>query len=180
MDTRPPAILAQVNFMVAEGEWTIDDIVAYLADAQQPRSRSAVGRHAQKVEKAARRLRESRQITEAVVAEMGDAAVAGKQGRLLVEITRTLVFDMLDKFEDGAMDPQSVAFLGKGLKDLAAAARHDQEFESKIRAQVAQEEREKALAAVEEVAAEAVANNEPGFSAETVDAIRRQIMGVEG
>jgi hypothetical protein len=175
IDELPERILAEINLMLAEGKWTLDQIVDYLSEAGHPKSRSAVGRHKQDIERVAGRLRESRQITDALTQELGEAAAQGRQGRLLVEMARTLVFDLLMKLQrdgDDALEPRDVAFLGKGLAELGRALRFDQDFETRIREQVAKEEREKAAKVADTAAKKA------GISAETRKTIERDILGL--
>ncbi|WP_316978038.1 DUF3486 family protein [Shumkonia mesophila] len=172
--TLPEAVLARLNFMLAEDALTIDQVVAWLDEQGVPRSRSAVGRYKQDLDKVARRLRESREITTALTKELGDAAAQGKQGRLLVEMARTLVFDMMMKMQDvkAGLSAMDVAFLGKGLAELGRALRFDQDFETKVREQVAKEERQKAAETVDKVA------KSQGLTAEQAAFIRGSILGV--
>lgn len=130
--------LKAFRHLMATGRCSIDDLVSWLGKRGYEISRSSVGRYSQNFERVAARLRESRQITEAITTELGDAAVQGKQGRLLVEMTRTLVFDMLMKFqeEDAELDTKDVMMLGKGLAELGKALRLDQDFETKLREQI--------------------------------------------
>ncbi|MGB0747171.1 MAG: DUF3486 family protein [Magnetospiraceae bacterium] len=172
LETLPPKILAQVNFLIGDGRYTIDDVVAHLQEIGEPRSRSAVGRHAAKINLAAARLKESRAVTEALVTELGDSAAQGKQGRLLVEMARSLVFDVMTALEPGDINAKDVANLGKGLAELGRALRLDQDFEEKVRTQVAKEEREKAADTATKVA------QQNGLSADTVAAIKAEILGI--
>ncbi len=181
--TLPAEVLATLNNHIAEGRLTIDDLVDWLDDAGHPKSRSAVGRHAQSYKQVARHLRESRQITDALAKELGESASQGKQGRLLVEMTRSMVFDLLVKLqgadkEEGAdnkdgLSTMDVQRLGKGLADLGKALRLDQDFENNIRERIAQEEREKAA----KVAGKAIEN--AGLSSETIDMVQTQILGMK-
>lgn len=176
----PKDVLARLNAQIADGTRTLDQLVAWLDEQGHERSRSALGRHAQKIEQVQARLRQSREITEAVTAELGDASTQGKQGRLLVEMTRTLVFDMLVKLQEldengdpAMLDPKSVAFLGKGLAELGRALRLDQDFETKVRDQVAKEEREAAAKRADGAAKKA------GISDEARRQIEEEILGLK-
>ena len=133
-------------------------------------------RYSQSFERVAARLRESRQITDAIATELGDAAIQGKQGRLLVEMTRTLVFDLLMKLQDEEteLETKDVMMLGKGLSELGKALRHDQDYETKLREVIAEEERKKAADIVEQAASKAG----KGLSRSAVDAIKAEILGV--
>lgn len=177
--TLPKQVLERLNFLIGENALTVDALTEWLDAQGHPRSRSAVHRHAQKINQVAARLRESREVTDAVVAELGDAATQGKQGRLLVEMTRSLVFDLLVKLQPGEdddgrpdLDAKDVAMLGKGLAELGRALRFDQDFEEKIRSRAEAEAR----ASAAEVAAGAA--KEGGLSDDTVQLIRSRILGL--
>ncbi|MEX2630018.1 MAG: phage protein Gp27 family protein [Tistlia sp.] len=152
-----PADLTEFQRMLATGRLSIDGLVLWLEGRGYEISRSSVGRYAQSFEEVSKRLRESRQVTDALVAELGDAAAQGKQGRLLVEMTRTLVFDLLMKLQSGQqeMDAAAVMKLGKGLAELARALRLDQDFELKLREQLVEEIVKKAIEAAQRGAAKA-------------------------
>lgn len=174
--TLPDKILNQVNFMLGEKGWKIDQVVAYLEEAGHPRSRSALGRYKQNLDQVASKLRESREITDALARELGDAATQGKQGRLLVEMARSVVFDLLIKLqeaENAAIDSKDVAMLGKGLAEMAKALRYDQDFETKIREQAMQEAKTQAADAAANVA------QQQGLNSDQVAFLRSRILGVE-
>lgn len=146
--------LAEFRRLLATGRLTIDGLTLWLEGRGYQISRSAVGRYAQNFDEVAAKLRQSRHVTEALVAELGDAAAQGKQGRLLVEMARSLVFDLMMKLQtaegDGApIDTKDVQQLGKGLAELAKALRYDQDFEIKVREEVRRQEQAKAMAAAE-------------------------------
>lgn len=173
----PPAILAQVNFMLTEGAWKIEDIVKYLAEAGHPRSKSSVGRYKKGFDEVAAALRESREVTEALVREIGPAASDGKQGRLLVEILRKLVFDHLMGQVSGdateAMGTEDFFFLAKAMKEMSAATRYDQDFELKVRQEIEKKAKQEAAQAAESAA------REGGASDEQVAFIRARILGIQ-
>jgi len=158
LKTLPPAVLAQVNFMITEGGWTIDQIVGYLSEAGHPRSRSAVGRHARNVNEVAAKLRESREVVDALVREMGPQATEGKHGRLLVEILRKLAFDSLLKKMDGEgedLESQDFFFFAKAMKELSSSVRLEQDYVHKERDRIRAEEAEKLERGVKAVEDEA-------------------------
>lgn len=168
--------LKDFRHLMATGRCSIDGLVEWLNKRGYEISRSSVGRYSQSFERVAARLRESRQITDAIATELGDAAIQGKQGRLLVEMTRTLVFDLLMKLQDEEteLETKDVMMLGKGLSELGKALRHDQDYETKLREVIADEERKKAADIVEQAASKAG----KGLSRSAVDAIKAEILGV--
>lgn len=175
--TLPKPVLDRLNAMLSEGTVTLDEVTAWLEERGHKRSRTAVHRYAREIEKVQSRLRQSREITEAVTRELGDAATQGKQGRLLVEMARGVVFDLLVKLqetEDKTLDAKDVANLGKGLAELGRALRFDQDFESKIREAAAREATREAAEKVDGLAAK------EGISKKTRDAWRAQVLGIGG
>ena len=173
--TLPDAVLKQVNAALAAGRLTLDDIAAMLRQAGHPRSRSALGRYKKQLDRVGAQLRQSREITEALVAELGPAAGDGKQGRLLVEILRKIVMDQLvDRLDDegGGLEPRDVMFLGRALKELSQSTRLDQDFDVKNAERIAKHERDKAVKAVEKVA------RGGGLDPATLKRVREEIYGV--
>lgn len=168
----PPEILQEVNRLLSEGRFTLAEILEHLRGmGVETVSRSALGRQKQKIDKIAAKLRQSREMTEALVKEIGPSVVEGQQGRLLVQTLRDLVFDHLAaRVEEGDVDdPKALMALARTLKDMAQANRLDQDFEAKVRERVQKE----TVRAVED------ATREAGLSAETVEAIKSRILGVK-
>jgi len=174
---------ANLNDLIRTGKLTIDGLLEWLGEKGYEISRSSLHRYAQKYDEVAARLRQSREMTDALVAEIGDSANQGKHGRLLVEMTRSLVFDLLMKIQGadddpaspaGGLDTKDVMQLGKGLAELGRALRLDQDFETKIRDQLEKEITKKAVEAVDAVAQD----NERGLSKDTVAEIKAKILGI--
>ena len=159
----PPEILQEVNRLLSEGRATLAEILEHLRGmGVETVSLSALGRQKQRIDKVAVKLRQSREMTEALVREIGPSVVEGQQGRLLVQTLRDLVFDHLAaRVEEGDVDDP------KAL--MAQANRLDQDFEAKVRERVQKE----TVKAVEDSAREA------GLSAETVEAIKGRILGIK-
>lgn len=164
--------------LIADGKLSVTGLTEWLGERGYEISRSAVGRHKRKIDRVARRLKESRLITEALAAELGDAAVQGKQGRLLVDMARTATMDLLikiqDEGEDGGIDAKEAMMVGKALAELGKALRYDQDFELKITEKAEKAARAKAAAAVDAVARDV----DLGLSMDTVAAIKEKILGV--
>ncbi len=168
----PPEILQEVNRLLSEGRFTLTEILAHLRGmGVETVSLSALGRQKQRIDKVAAKLRQSREMTEALVREIGPSVVEGQQGRLLVQTLRDLVFDHLaTRVEEGDVDdPKALMALARTLKDMAQATRLAQDFETKVRERVQKE----TVKAVEDSAREA------GLSAETVEAIKGRILGIK-
>ncbi|MQX36830.1 phage protein Gp27 family protein [Roseospira navarrensis] len=169
---------AEFRRLLGEGRMTIDDLTDWLEARGYEISRSAVGRAAQRQAAVAARLRESRAITEGLVQELGEAATQGQQGRLLVEVSRSLVFDFLTQAGAEGLDPKAAMMLGKALAEMARAARLDQDFEERVEQRAKKLAAEMAARAIDDAAAEAQAAGEQGLSAERVAQMRREFLGV--
>lgn len=155
----PPEILQEVNRILSEGRLTLDELLEHLRGmGVDTISRSALGRQKQRIDKVAAKLRQSREMTEALVREIGPSVVEGQQGRLLVQTLRDLVFDHLAaRVEEGDVDdPKALMALARTLKDMAQANRLDQDFESKVKERV-----EKEVVGKLEVAAKQAETEEP-------------------
>lgn len=165
----PPADIKELDSLIGSGRYTLDELVEWLASRGYTISRSALHRHGVEVQRVAERMQQSDRVTEALVRELKDATIEGKQGRLLVKMTRDLVFDFLMKKESGEdLSPKDFANLGKTLAELGRSQRFAQDFEQNIR----KEERQKAADTV----AEAVKSQ--GLTADQAAFIRGKILGV--
>lgn len=162
---------ARLNELIAGGKLSIDGLVEWLGERGYEISRSAIGRHKKKIDRLAERLRQSRQISEALVRELGDAVSEGEQSRLLAEITRSLIFDFQTKaMEQGIeMEPNDFFFVAKAQKELAQVLRLSQDFEEKVM------ERAKKAAA----GAAKKAGRKAGISEEAIATIEREILKIK-
>lgn len=163
--------------LIATGKMSLNGLLVWLGERGYDISRSALHRHVKKVEKMGAKLRQSRAMTEALVKDLGPDITEGKQGRLLVEVLRSLVFDHLSKQVEGAGDDASAGdffFLAKALKEMASASKIDLDRELKIRADAENKATAAAAARVEEVLKTAASK---GITKETQDAIIDGILG---
>ncbi len=177
----PAPILKEVNRLLGSGKWTLAQIIEYLKEAGHKASKSSLHRHQQKLEKVAGKLRRSREMADALVAEIGPAATEGKTGRLLVEILQRIAFDFMMKrleADDGDendgedLGAQDFMFLGRALKDLASAQKIDVDREAKIRDEVAKEVTKSAMDAVARVA------ERRGLSKDAVADMKAEFLGM--
>ncbi len=153
----PPQILREVNRLLADDRHTLDQVVAHLrAMGVDDVSRSALHRHKQRFDEVAAKLRQSREVTETFVRELGASAQEGEQTRLLAEMVRSLVYDHLSGLVsgDGEADPKIIAQLARTLKELARASRLSQDYELKVREEAARETEARMTEAVDKIAGE--------------------------
>ncbi|WP_142850952.1 phage protein Gp27 family protein [Telmatospirillum sp. J64-1] len=168
-----PSDKTEFDRLLGTGRLTLDGLVLWLEGKGYEISRSSVHRYKGRFDRMAARLRQSREVTQALARELGDAAEQGQQGRVLVEMARTLVFDMMDSLPENAqLDPKDIALLGKGLAEMAKAARMDQDFETKVEEARAKAKRDAASTA-------ATAARAAGLTDELARQIEAKILGVE-
>ncbi|TCS62574.1 phage protein Gp27 family protein [Varunaivibrio sulfuroxidans] len=165
--------------LIVSGKMTLMGLLEWLGERGYDISRSALHRHVKKVEKMGAKLRQSRAMTEALVKDLGPDITEGKQGRLLVEVLRSLVFDHLSASmesmdDDGGLDTKDLSFLSKALKDLAGANKIDLDREMKIREDAEKKAKADAAARVKAVLKE---TTKQGITKETRAAIIDGILG---
>ncbi len=167
--TRLPREVRQRLRALYEQGLTLDELhaaaCAALAEIDgdwRPPSRSAIHRDRQRWEETARRLREAREMAEAISVEIKD--LPGDQtGQAIVDLIRALTMRVLQRELDGEtpdMSPKDLMMLARTALAAARAAQTD----ARTRREIAAQAREEAARAVE---AEA---KKRGFDAQTVRA----------
>jgi hypothetical protein len=168
IDRLPPEVKTAIAQLRERGH-TIDEILAHLgklAPAAQI-SRSGLGRHVQELEKVAEKIRASREISEALVKQFGDAP-ENKTARLNIELMHSAVLKLAAQDGDVTFDPKEVLFLSDALAKLAAAQKLDTDNTLRIRKEVMKQ----AEAAVDKVA------KEEGLSADAVAKLKSRFLGI--
>lgn len=132
-------------------------------------SKSAVNRYALKMEEVGAKLRQAREISKMWIGKLG-AAPQGEVGKLLNEMVRTLAFDAVVTMAEGAapIEPKMIKDLAIGIERLEKAASENVKREEEIRRRAMQEAADKA----EKIA------KKGGLSADAVQTIRREILGI--
>lgn len=176
-------IKAEIGRLRIQGA-TLDEILGYLRQwTPKPPSRSALGRHIQKLDKLGEKMRRSRDVAAALVKELGDAPES-TAARVNIELIHSAVLDLFVKAGDGeevapggqaalAGDPEGVMMLAKALDHLSRASKTNVDFIAAAEARAAARARSEAASSAEAVA------REKGLSGETVAAIKAAIFGVE-
>ncbi len=152
----PPELREQLHAMLDAGH-TLDEITAHLKSLGADVSRSGLGRYKQQVDKVAQRLRESRNMAEAVMERMGAQAATGKSGAALIEMLTTLTSDyLLRRLDDpdAEVEVDELRALARAVKERAQAARATQDYEQKIREEARREAEKKMEKAVDAAARE--------------------------
>ncbi len=176
----PPDILEQLQALLRDPRVTQLDatarINAVLADkGEEPVSKSAVNRYAVRMDQVGERLRQSRAMAEMWIAKLG-AAPQGQVGLLINETLRTLAFDLTLKLQEGELTDENMPAVIDNLKHLSLSVmRLEKAASENVKRE--QEIRQQARAEAAEVA-EKVAK-QGGLSAESVQELRRAILGVK-
>jgi hypothetical protein len=138
-------------------------------------SRSSMNRYAQRMKRFAEKNRQAREIADAYIDKYGtDNRV--KLGKVVNEQIRLAVFDLIGEIEEIREDPEikspqiadMLYKLSRGLKELEAA--------EKLNAERTESIRKAALAEAAETVEQTARSN--GLSAETVEKIKTQILGL--
>jgi hypothetical protein len=166
----PPDIREQIDTLLKQ-EVTLEAIRAKLGELGADISKSALGRYKQQIDKVGDRLKRSREMSQVFVAQLG-AAPEGKQGRIIVEMLQSVIFDHMIPVDEGAepvYDPHNISMLARAMKDLASAEKISADREIIIRREAMRDAAEAAVATAKS----------KGLSAETAEEIRASILGIE-
>ncbi len=181
IDLLPDDVRDQLNELLRDRKVTqkeaVERINQILAAMQYPErlSKSAVNRYALRMEEVGRRMREGREVADALIGKLGSQP-QGQIGNLVNEILRSLSFELSLKLTDGELDEESMPAAAGMLKDLALttmrlekAANLNVEREKEIRRQALEEAAEK----VDKTARKA------GVTPETI-ALIHEALGIDG
>lgn len=145
----PREIRGEIDRLI-EGGATLDEIVAHLKtlDLDRTPSRSALGRYAQEINRIGERLRESREVAEAVVKQLGQEP-ENRLTRLNIELAHATVLKLLSSSGDGEpveLSPMDAHFVARTIKDLSAAAKTDADHILRLRREIEAEQARKLAA----------------------------------
>jgi hypothetical protein len=182
----PPQVRERLNAWIrdeavtqAEAAERCNELLAELYPGHPPLSKSAVNRYDISMREVGAKIQHAREISDAWIARLGSQP-AGQLGHLIVETVRTIAFEVAQQVARGEITAESLPGVLDQVNKLALAAqrlaRSSAEEERRER-QIREEERKRASEAAAEEAGKAA--SELGLSAETADAIRRQVLGVE-
>lgn len=167
----PPDLREELDRQIVDGRLSVDELWTWLKDRGVEVGRSSVHRHMQSVEEVSAQMREAREAAQAIVGQLGPDAAEGKIGQLLIEVTQNIAFkiarERLTREDGPGLGMEELMFLTSSIQKLTSAQATDQARIAKIRA----EEAKSAAARAEK------AMKSKGMSAETVDFIRRAVLG---
>lgn len=165
----PEQLRAEVDRLLADGRYTLTDVVEHLRTLGVHVSRSAVGRYAQDFEQIASDIRYTREMAIAIAGEL-EATPDRDSARLVIESLQALLLRarmQLARKEE--LDIGTLEKLARATKDLQSAWKSNVDTELKIRDRVLKE----ATAAVETVA------TEQGLSADMTANFRTALLGLQ-
>lgn len=163
-----PRVKEAVDAAVRDGRLTIDDIVRLIEDQGGEASRSAVGRYVKNARERMEDYRQAQQIAAVWVDKLGNEP-EGDIGRMLLEMLRVVAFKSIGDIDSAS--PEDLMFLGKALKDIAGADKLVVDREINLRKLIA--------AQAAKVAAEVASTaKKAGLSDDTIDLIKKKILGV--
>lgn len=176
IDRLPEPVRELIGQLFRNGR-TLDEILDKLRELDVDVSRSALGRHTQKLATIAERLRTSRAIAESLVSQFGDEA-DNRLARVNLELMHSVVMQTLTHAEIDettgeakpvVFDPEQAMFLATALQRLATAEKTNDDRVTKAREMATKEAAKKAGDAL----------RAKGFTAETVDLVRYAVLGTQ-
>ncbi|MDE0705698.1 MAG: DUF3486 family protein [Rhodospirillaceae bacterium] len=179
----PPELRERLDEWLRDQSLTQQEAAAQLnehlsARELPPVSRSAVNRYAMSMEKVGERMRQSREMADVWIAKLGSQP-SGKVGQLIIDMLKTLVYEVNLKLQDVELDSESMPGVTRQLRELSLTAQRLEQASyrnEKRESEVRERARREAAEAAAEAAGEAA--SEQGLSAETVGLIKRKILGV--
>ncbi len=164
---------------------TIDEILGKLRelDPEAAVSRSALGRHVQRLDRMSERLRRSRALAEGLARQLGDKP-GDQVARVNIELLHSFLADALaaadeEGSEEGEavrqalLNPKGAALFAEAVERLTKASRHNAEFVAAVEKRAAERERKEAATRAETAARSA------GLTGAVVEAIKASVFGVK-
>lgn len=174
IDKLPQAIRDEIQKLRGAG-YSIDEVLAALRELHSAEiSRSALGRHFKHMEDAGREMRQSRQIAEMLVRQLGDepeSRIVQANIQLMHSTLMRLFVGDSDAVKEIKENPQALMMLSKALDHLTRSSKTDADFIAKVEARV-----EARIRAENEERLKAVVK-EKGLTAETAKMIRARVLG---
>jgi hypothetical protein len=178
IDRLPPDVRQALDRLLADPRVTqletvarINDILA--RDGHPDRlSKSALNRYAVKMDEVGSKLREAHQVAELWIGRFGGLP-DGQLGQLIIQVVRTLAFDVGLKLHQGELDPEAMPAAVKMLRDLSVMLERTERAAVLNAERVADIKRQAAAELAEQVAAEG-----PTVTPERLRQIVREAYGV--
>jgi hypothetical protein len=172
----PQEVRATIDKLIRKGQLTLAEIRQYVADhhgTEHAPSLSTIHRYSQQVASLIEKMRDIDIAARAVVEELGESP-DDRAGALLVQSITTAATQVALRAQDdehtSVDDVRKLARMGKDLIQARRVDRHERkDIEKTARERQVREQAEALDAMVKS----------KGLSAETADAIRKQVLGVQ-
>lgn len=152
IDKLPKDLLIALNKLLRKPDTTVQKATVFINEllansGDEKISRTAMGRYKKRIAEEGERFREAKVIAEAVVAEYGEDS-GNVVGRMLIEMLRTLSFDLIKLVRDdsGSLPWQKVKniqAIAQSILHIETAAGKSFELEKSIRVSIKKENIEK-------------------------------------
>jgi hypothetical protein len=177
VDRLPEKLRGKLLEMLHDPAITQAEIVDAINDeAGEPLvSKSSLNRYAQRMKKFAEKNRQAKEVADAYIEKFG-AEDRNRLGKVVNEQIRLAAFDLISEIdelkESGQLDPEVITEIifkvSRGLKDLEQA--------EKLNAERSETIRKATLTEAAEIVEQSAKSD--GLSAETVEKIKKQILGL--
>lgn len=165
----PDGIREEVDRMVRDDGWTIDEITDRIQELGGDASRSAVGRYVKSAREQMEKYRQAQEVSKVWVKKLEEEP-NGDVGRLLIEMLRTVSFTTISNMgdDDDGATPNDLMMLARAIKDMTSADKTALDRELRARREVARQ-------AAEEVGK---LGEELGWNNDQVKAAREKMLGI--
>lgn len=178
VDLLPDNIRSQLHEMLRDKQITQQEILESInalidehgLDDELKLSRSGLNRYATKIESVGSHLRDLREMTSALTAQLGDKP-QGETTKIILELARSQLFKAMMKQVEDPEAEVDIGFLKEAMlsaQRLESTAMASHKREKEIRQAFAEE----AAAKAEQIITQA------GLTKDTADKIRREILGI--
>lgn len=165
-----PRVRVAVDDAVREGRASIDEIVGLIRSMGADASRSSVGRYVKNANEQLKHFREAQEIAKVWAGKLTEDP-EGDIGRLVTEMLKVVAYQQVGDMgtEGSETKPMDVMLLAKALDHLSRSQKVDVDRWAKTRDEFAK----KAAAAAAEI------GKSHGLSDETMDELKRSILGIQ-
>lgn len=171
----PDELRSEVDRLLTDGRYTLDQIVAHVRKLGADVSRSALGRYSQQIDQVVEDMRLTREMAQAVGRELTDL-VDDDATQLLVGSLQALLLKARMQVSSGTeIAPKDVADLARAAKDLQTALRSRAHLHAVVRKEMAVEVAKQTALAAKNIDRMAQEN---GLSAALAAQLRREVLGV--
>lgn len=174
----PAEIREQLEKMIREGTYTIDEMVDEIQSMGGEVKRTAVGDFKRKMELRLTRVREAQEVGRVWVEKLGENPDS-PMGQLVAEVLKTVAFRTITDLDDSGevVKPMDLMLLARALKEVSGAQKADYEFRRKLRDEFLAEMKTRADSAAGAVEKEA---RSAGLTDEAAQRMREIVLGVVG